>query len=143
MEGMPKFDLDELLSFEEVRLRAAHDCELTRVCRPCVSRCCERRSPPWRERSALAGARLTARVVAGCHDGHARRVRGRRTAESLGVVRRAGITCSRCGISAGAAPRVVCFSDLSRVVCFSDLSRAVPVDARHARTHAPCALAQA
>ena len=46
VEGMPKFDLDELLSFEEVRLRAAHDCELTRVCRPCVSRCCERRSPP-------------------------------------------------------------------------------------------------
>ena len=34
---MPKFDLDELLSFEEVRLRAAHICELTRVHRPCVS----------------------------------------------------------------------------------------------------------
>lgn len=37
VEGMPKFDLDELLSFEEVRLRAAHICELTRVHRPCVS----------------------------------------------------------------------------------------------------------
>ena len=46
VEGMPKFDLDELLSFEEVRLRAAHICELTRVGRPCVSRSCERRSPP-------------------------------------------------------------------------------------------------
>ena len=73
------------------------------VCRDLASAAAHR----WRERSALAGARLTARVVAGCHDGHARRVRGRRTAESLGVVRRAGITCSRCGISAGAAPRAV------------------------------------
>ena len=41
-------------------------------------------------------------------------------------------------------PGAVSQRELRRgVVCFSDLSRAVPVDARHARTHAPCALAHA